>query len=110
MHPLTLDSTFWIASCTKLLTTIACLQGVERDFFSLDSPDDIARFLSEIASPDILTGFDAEGKPITVPAKKRFMLRQLLTHTSGMSYEFWTLDWLLGGRLPRTAAHSTINS
>ncbi|KZP25191.1 beta-lactamase/transpeptidase-like protein [Athelia psychrophila] len=86
-QPLTIDSTFWIASCTKLLTTLACFQCIERGLFSLDSPDDIARLLPELAAPQILTGFDATG-PVTVPAKNRITLRQLLTHTSGMTYEF----------------------
>ncbi|KZP07679.1 beta-lactamase/transpeptidase-like protein, partial [Athelia psychrophila] len=85
-QPLTIDSTFWIASCTKLLTTLACLQCVERGLFSLDSPDDIARLLPELAAPQILTGFDATGL-VTAPAKNRITLRQLLTHTAGMSYE-----------------------
>lgn len=31
------DSTYWIASCTKLMTTIAPLQCIERGLFSLDS-------------------------------------------------------------------------
>ncbi|KZP25118.1 beta-lactamase/transpeptidase-like protein, partial [Athelia psychrophila] len=86
--PLTLDSTFWLASTSKLLTTIAALQCVERGLFSLDSPDDIARLLPELAAPEILTGFDAEGKPVTAPAKNRITLRQLLTHSAGMTYEF----------------------
>ncbi|KZP25119.1 beta-lactamase/transpeptidase-like protein [Athelia psychrophila] len=86
--PLTLDSTFWLASCSKLFTTIAALQCAERGLFSLDSPADIVRLLPELAAPNILTGFDAEGKPITVPAKNRITLRQLLAHTAGMSYEF----------------------
>ncbi|KAF7977496.1 hypothetical protein HWV62_3460 [Athelia sp. TMB] len=82
--PLTLDSTMWIASCTKLLTTIAALQCVERGLFSLDSSEDIARLCPELAAPEILTGLDAEGNPILVPAKNRITLRHLLTHTSGM--------------------------
>lgn len=35
----------------------------------------------------ILTSFNAEGAPVTVPATKRITLRQLLTHTAGMAYE-----------------------
>ncbi|KZP27322.1 beta-lactamase/transpeptidase-like protein [Athelia psychrophila] len=85
--PLTLDSTFWFASCSKLLTTIAALQCVERGLFSLDSPDDIARLLPEITAPEILS-FETTGTPVTAPAKNRITLRQLLTHTSGMAYEF----------------------
>ncbi|KZP22311.1 beta-lactamase/transpeptidase-like protein [Athelia psychrophila] len=85
--PLTLDSTFWIASCTKLVTTIACMQCVERGLFSLDSPEDVAKLLPEYAEPEILTGLDDQGKPILVPAKNRITLRMMLTHTSGMSYD-----------------------
>ncbi|KZP25124.1 beta-lactamase/transpeptidase-like protein [Athelia psychrophila] len=48
----------------------------------------IARLLPELAAPEILTGFDAEGKPVTTPAKNRITLRQMLTHTAGMTYEF----------------------
>ncbi|KZP16688.1 beta-lactamase/transpeptidase-like protein [Athelia psychrophila] len=85
--PLTLDSTFWIASCSKLLTTIACLQCIERGLFSLDSPEDIARILPEISAPEIFSGVDSEGRSILAPAKNRITLRQLLTHTAGLSYE-----------------------
>ncbi|KZP27293.1 beta-lactamase/transpeptidase-like protein [Athelia psychrophila] len=108
--PLTLDSTFWIASCTKLLVTISALQCVERGLLSLDSPDDIARLLPEIAAPEILS-LDATGTPITVPAKNRITLRQLLTHTAGLSYEF--LDprlatWRKSPAGRRAAAHSDL--
>ena len=39
--PLNLDSTFSVASCKKLMTTIAALQCVEKSLFSLDSPEDV---------------------------------------------------------------------
>ncbi|KAK9241725.1 beta-lactamase [Lipomyces tetrasporus] len=84
--PLTLNSTFWLASCTKLMTTIASLQCVERGLFSLDSPDDVARLLPEYSVPEILTGFDELGHAVMRSAAKRITLRHLLTHTSGMSY------------------------
>ncbi|KZP22310.1 beta-lactamase [Athelia psychrophila] len=86
--PLTLQSTFWIASCTKLMTAVAAMQCVEKGLFSLDSPDDVARLLPEYAAPEILTGFDDQGKPILAPAKNRITLRQMLTHSSGMGYDF----------------------
>ncbi|KZP18359.1 beta-lactamase/transpeptidase-like protein [Athelia psychrophila] len=86
--PLNLQSTFWIASCTKLMTAVAAMQCVEKGLLSLESPEDVARLLPEYAAPDILTGFDDEGKPILTPAKNRITLRQLLTHSSGMGYDF----------------------
>ncbi|KZP27299.1 beta-lactamase/transpeptidase-like protein [Athelia psychrophila] len=83
---------------------------VERGLLSLDSPDDIARLLPEIAAPEILS-LDATGTPITVPAKNRITLRQLLTHTSGLSYEFMDprlATWRKSPAGRRAAAHSDL--
>jgi len=83
-RPILPDSTFWIASFTKLLTTVAALQCVEKGLLSLDG--DVSGILPEWKSPDILTGFDAEGEPMLKKATKKITLRLLLTHSSGMSY------------------------
>ena len=63
--PLQLDSTFYVASCTRLMTTICALQCVEKGLFSLDSSEDVKRPIPEMAGAEILTGFDAasEGAP-----------------------------------------------
>lgn len=37
--PMTNDTVFWIASCTKMITGIACLQLVEEGKLSLDDVD-----------------------------------------------------------------------
>jgi CubicO group peptidase (beta-lactamase class C family) len=79
------DSTFWIASCTKLMTTVAALQCVEKGLFTLD--EDVTRILPEWKDADILTGFDDEGKPKLVKAKNTITLRKLLSHSSGMGYD-----------------------
>ncbi|KAK7470274.1 hypothetical protein VKT23_001706 [Stygiomarasmius scandens] len=84
--PIDLDTTFWIASCTKLMTTVAALQLVERGLVDLD--EDITRVLHEWKNPTVLTGFDEDGKPMTRPAKNKMTLRQLLTHSSGIGYDF----------------------
>jgi CubicO group peptidase (beta-lactamase class C family) len=34
--PMTMDTVFWIASCTKMITGIACMQLVEQGQLSLD--------------------------------------------------------------------------
>ncbi|KAL8802339.1 MAG: hypothetical protein Q9200_006617, partial [Gallowayella weberi] len=67
--PLRLDSFLWIASCTKLMTSIAALQLVERGHFNLD--DDMGHFLPELANPQILTGFVDE-KPQLIKAKNKW--------------------------------------
>ena len=78
----------WLASCSKLITSIAALQCVERSLFSLDSPTDVTRLLPEWNDAQILTGFADSGEPILQPATQKMTLRHLLTHTSGMSYDF----------------------
>ncbi|KAF5359056.1 hypothetical protein D9758_004913 [Tetrapyrgos nigripes] len=83
--PADLNSTFWVASCTKLMTTVAALQIVERGLVSLD--EDITRVLHEWKDVAVLTGFDESGRPITGPAQNKMTLRQLLTHSSGMVYD-----------------------
>ncbi|THV08210.1 beta-lactamase [Dendrothele bispora CBS 962.96] len=83
-----LSTTFWVASCTKLVTTIAALQLVEKGLVDLD--EDITRVLHEWKNPVVLTGFDDNGKPTTRPAKNKMTLRHLLTHSAGMGYDFLT--------------------
>jgi len=83
--PLEVDTPLAIASCTKLLTTIACLQLVERGLTTLDA--DVASILPELAALPILTGFDASERPITTPRTRPITLRHLLTHSSGLSYD-----------------------
>lgn len=64
----------WIASCTKLMTTVAAMQCVERGLLSLDS--DITDVLPEFKGIQILKGFDeSTGKPILVDSKKTITLR-----------------------------------
>ncbi|KAK7533783.1 beta-lactamase/transpeptidase-like protein [Phyllosticta citribraziliensis] len=59
--PLKKDAIMWIASCTKLLGTIAALQCVERGQLSLDAP--VYDVLPEFKDVDIITGLDDDGKP-----------------------------------------------
>jgi CubicO group peptidase (beta-lactamase class C family) len=69
-----LDATFILASCTKLMTSIAALQCVERDQIRLD--DDVSNVLTELKEPDILMGFDeVTEKPILKKARETITLR-----------------------------------
>ncbi|KAE9965490.1 hypothetical protein EG328_009603 [Venturia inaequalis] len=82
----TADTICWIASCTKLMTSVSAMQLVERGLLNLD--DDIAQtVLPELKGIQILTKMTDEG-PILRPAKNKITLRNLLTHSSGLSYEF----------------------
>jgi methyl acetate hydrolase len=82
---MTADTVFWIASMTKAITSTAAMQLVERGELSLDDP--IAELLPELASPQVLEGFDASGEPRLRPAKRPITLRHMITHTAGFTYE-----------------------
>ncbi|ONH69337.1 Esterase EstB [Cyberlindnera fabianii] len=49
------DSIFWLASCTKLITTIAVLQLVEKGQLPLDDADQLDSILPELDSIQIAT-------------------------------------------------------
>jgi len=88
--PMTTDSVFWIASMTKAVTTAGAMQLVEQGKLSLDEP--IGKLLPDLASPQVLEGFDAKGEPKLRAARKPITLRQLMTHTAGFCYELWNSD------------------
>lgn len=91
-EPVTSETIFWIASCTKMLAGVACMQLVERGILSLDDGDQIEEKLCpELKSLKVL-------KPDgTLEEKKnKITLRMLLTHTAGFGYTFFNerlRDW-----------------
>jgi CubicO group peptidase (beta-lactamase class C family) len=87
---MTPDSVFWIASMTKAITTAAGMQLVEQGKLSLEAP--IGSVLPDLATPQVLEGFDANGEPKLRPAKKPITLRHLMTHTAGFAYDMWNGD------------------
>jgi methyl acetate hydrolase len=87
---MSLDSVFWIFSLTKAITAAAAMQLVEQGKLSLDAP--IGKLLPELATPQVLEGFDAKGEPKLRAAKNAITLRHLLTHTAGFCYGLWNGD------------------
>ena len=87
---MTPDSVFWIASMTKAITAAAAMQLVEQGKLSLDAP--IGNVLPDLAAPQVLEGFDANGEPRLRPATKPITLRHLMTHTAGFAYNMWNGD------------------
>ncbi|TDZ36807.1 Acyltransferase mlcH [Colletotrichum spinosum] len=92
-EPMTLDNVFWIASCSKIVTGIACMQLVEQGVLKLDDPDHLEKLCPELADIKVL---GADGN---LQGKKRgITLRMLLTHTAGFGYTFFNSrlrDWSL---------------
>lgn len=72
---------------TKLVTSVAILQLVERGVVALDSEDVLSQYCPELVSLPILTSIE-NGRPVLVKCTKPLTLRHLLTHTSGLAYDF----------------------
>lgn len=88
-EPVGPDTHFRIMSMTKMVATVAALQLVERGDLELDAPID--HYRPEFADLQVLEGFDGD-TPKLRPAGSRATVRQLLTHTAGLSYWFWNDD------------------
>src|SRR5262249_60771226 len=88
--PAPADSVCGSASMPKAVTPGGAMQRVERGKLSLDPP--IGKLLPDLASPQVLEGFDAKGEPKLRPARGTITLRHLMTHTAGFSYELWNSD------------------
>jgi CubicO group peptidase (beta-lactamase class C family) len=82
--PIQLDQTFFLASCTKLITSIAALQTVERGLIGLDEPLD--SYLPELVTQPIIEPTTNSGF-ILRPASQAITLRHLLIHSSGIVYD-----------------------
>ena len=76
-RPMTLDTIFRASSLTKPMVTAAVLSLVDDGVIGLDDP--VTRYL-----PDFQPKWDGQAPTIT--------LRQLLTHTAGLSYGFMQPD------------------
>lgn len=75
-EPMTLDSIYWIASCTKMICGLACMQLVEQGKLTLDDPELVEKHCPELKAVKVL-----EDDGTLVDKKKGITLRMLLTHT-----------------------------
>ncbi|GGB95381.1 serine hydrolase domain-containing protein [Dyadobacter sediminis] len=83
--PLKKDAIFRIASQTKAITSTAVMMLYEEGKFLLDDP--ISKYIPSFKNPQIIDKFNEADSSYTVkPAKREVTIRQLLTHTSGISY------------------------
>ncbi|MDT7576821.1 MAG: methyl acetate hydrolase [Pseudonocardiales bacterium] len=87
--PLTVDTHFRIMSMTKMVCTVAALQLVEKGSLDVDAPIDTYR--PEFADVQVLDGWDGDTPRLRAPAS-RATVKQLLTHTTGLGYWFWSED------------------
>jgi CubicO group peptidase (beta-lactamase class C family) len=86
-RPITVDTVFRIASMTKPVTSLAVMQLVEQGRLSLDDPAE--KYLPQLANLKVFETFDAKTGTYTVrPVKRAPTVRQMLTHTAGLGYNF----------------------
>jgi CubicO group peptidase (beta-lactamase class C family) len=83
--PMRPDTIFRIYSMTKPLTSTAIMMLYEEGRFQLDDP--ISRFIPAFKNPRVYAG-GSRGKIDSVPAEREITFRDLLTHTSGLTYGF----------------------
>jgi CubicO group peptidase (beta-lactamase class C family) len=89
-RPMQKDTIFRIASQTKALTSVAAMMLVEEGKIGLADP--VSRFIPAFAKTTVALPPPAgavAGSPVAVvPARRPITIRDLLTHTAGISYGF----------------------
>ncbi len=86
--PMRTDSMFRICSMTKPITSLAVMMLYEEGRFLLEDP--VSKYLPEFKNPKVLVK-PASGAPYTIPATHEITIRDLLRHTSGITYN-WNDD------------------
>jgi len=79
------DAIFRICSMTKPITSVAVMMLYEEGYFLLDDP--ISKYLPEFKNPKVLVK-PAAGDSYSIPATKEITIRDLLRHTSGLTYHW----------------------
>lgn len=89
-EPMTTDTVFALFSTTKAIAGTCAMQLVEEGQIGLQ--DEARKYVPEIAALQVLEGFDAAGQPITRAPKRQITVNDLMLHTSGLGYEFFSDD------------------
>lgn len=86
-RPQQLDDVLFLASATKIITTVAALQCVEDGLLTLDGG--LSIIAPDLASKKVITGFSEDGEtPLLEAPTRPITLEMLLTHSSGLAYDF----------------------
>ena len=80
--PMKTDAIFRIASMTKAVVSVGIMMLVEEGRLSLSDP--VSKVIPAFAKTTVLA--DENGRVAVVPAKRPITIRDLLTHTAGISY------------------------
>jgi CubicO group peptidase (beta-lactamase class C family) len=77
------DAIFRIASMSKAITSVAIMMLQEEGKLLLGDP--VSKFIPEFRAPQVVSSDGPTGYTL-VPAKREITIRDLLTHTAGISY------------------------
>ena len=80
------DAIFRICSMTKPITSVAVMMLYEEGRFLLEDP--VSKYLPEFKNPKVFVKPASGGEPYTIPAAREITIRDLLTHTSGLTYDW----------------------
>jgi CubicO group peptidase (beta-lactamase class C family) len=83
------DTIFRIASMTKAVVSVGIMMLAEEGRLSLN--DAVSKFIPAFAKTTVL-GTTAAGRVAIVPANRQITIRDLLTHTAGISYGMGALE------------------
>lgn len=81
-QPMRTDTIFRIASQTKAITSVAAMVLIEEGRLGLSDP--VSRYIPAFARTSVVQR--ADGAISSVPARRAINVRDLLTHTAGLSY------------------------
>jgi len=84
-RPLREDAIYRMYSNTKIVTSVAAMMLFEEGRFGLDDP--LAEYLPKFARVRVLRD-DAQSVDDVVPAMRPMTMRQVLSHSAGLSYGF----------------------
>jgi CubicO group peptidase (beta-lactamase class C family) len=82
---MSVDSIFRICSMSKPIISLGIMMLYEEGRIDLNDP--ISKYIPEFSDPKVLVT-PKEGKPYTIPASQPITIRNLLTHTSGIGYNW----------------------
>src|SRR5438552_10089600 len=74
-----------VYSMSKIITSVGVLVLFEEGRFNLDDP--VSKYLPELKDMKVMTGGTADA-PQLEPARRPITIKYLLTHTSGLIYDF----------------------
>ena len=86
--PMAEDTIFRIYSMTKPIAGVALMTFYDEGAFTLDDP--VAKFIPEFKGLKVAAGDGPEGQPVVVEADHEMTIRELVSHTGGLTYGFFS--------------------